>query len=186
VPAPLRGPDLARPLRVALVVDPGGHGVAPQVEDGLLKAAAALTDAGYVVDAIEPPAIDAAAGAALEMLASDLVVSIEFMTTYPPPILGVLRALIELAGSPDRLRGMAAYMTRQAVLRRWGAFLEEHPLVVAPVFTGVPFLASEGYGAGEVEEIVHGLRMTIAVNALGLPAVVLPVASGTGSPRWRR
>lgn len=50
VPVPLRGPDTGRPPRVALVLDPAGQGTAAQVRDGLLKAAAALEDAGYLVD----------------------------------------------------------------------------------------------------------------------------------------
>ena len=67
VPAPLRGPDLARPIRVALVVDPVGQGTARQVQDGIRKAARALEDAGYAVDELEPPGIDAAANALLVM-----------------------------------------------------------------------------------------------------------------------
>jgi amidase len=40
VPAPQRGPEPARPVRVALVVDPAGQGTAIQVQDGVRKAAA--------------------------------------------------------------------------------------------------------------------------------------------------
>ncbi len=40
VPAPLRGPEPARPIRVALVPDPAGQGTAHQVQDGVRKAAA--------------------------------------------------------------------------------------------------------------------------------------------------
>ena len=35
----------------------------------------------------------------------------------------------------------------------------------------------------EVAEIVRGMRMTIAVNALGLPAVARPVGIGDGLPQ---
>jgi amidase len=34
VPAPLRGPEPATPIRVALVVDPAGQGTSNQVQDG--------------------------------------------------------------------------------------------------------------------------------------------------------
>ena len=70
VPAPLRGPELARPIRVALVVDPAGQGTAKQVQDGVRKAARALEDAGYAIDEVEPPSIDAAAKALLVMLST--------------------------------------------------------------------------------------------------------------------
>lgn len=57
VPAPLRGPALPPPIRVALVVDPAGQGTVKQVQDGVRKAACALEDAGYVVEEVEPPSI---------------------------------------------------------------------------------------------------------------------------------
>ena len=145
VPTPLRGPELAKPMRVALVVDPARQGIADQVKDGVVKAAAALADAGYVVEEIEPPSVDLAAKTALEMLTAELSVGIEYMTTYPSENKAVLNALIELAGYPDQARGMLAYMTRQSLLRAWGEFHEDHPLVVGPIFTDIPFAADTGY-----------------------------------------
>jgi amidase len=183
VPAPLYGPAPPAPLHVALVVDPVGQGVTTQVRDGVLKAAAALVDAGYVVDEVEPPAIEQAARTALDMLTVDLVATIDMMVTYPSEILGVLRAMIELAGRPDHLRGVLAYMTRQSLQRGWAGFQQQHQLVVGPIFTGVPFPGSTGYTSSEVVEIIHGLRMTVAVNALGLPAVAVPVGIDDGLPQ---
>jgi hypothetical protein len=66
------------------VVDPARQGVAAQVKDGVLKAASALADAGYVVDEAEPPSVDLAAKTALEMLAVDSAAGIELMTMYYP------------------------------------------------------------------------------------------------------
>jgi amidase len=149
----------------------------------VVRAAAALVDAGYFVDEVEPPAIDLAANTALKMLTADLAVSLDFMTTYPAEIKGVLRAMIELAGHPDQLRGMLAYITRQSLLRAWGEFQEEHPHVLAPICTDIPFAACKGYTPAEVAEIIHELRMTVAVNGLGLPAVALPVGVRAGLPQ---
>jgi amidase len=183
VPAPFYGPEATRPIHVALVVDPAGQGVAEQVRDGVVQAAEALIDAGYVVDEVEPPSIELAARTALEMLAVDTAAAFDLMTAYPPEILGVLRAIIDAAGRPGPLRGVLAYMTRQGLLRAWGEFQEQHPLVVAPIFTGLPFPATTGYAADEVAEIIHGLRMTVAVNGLGLPAVALAVGVRDGLPQ---
>ncbi|HEX5561026.1 MAG TPA: amidase family protein, partial [Nocardioidaceae bacterium] len=68
VPAPLAPGETAGPVAVAVVVDPAGHGTAKQVQAGVRAAADALADAGYVVDELEPPGIDAAAEALLVML----------------------------------------------------------------------------------------------------------------------
>ena len=72
VPAPLRGPEPAKPVRVALVLDPAGQGTAEHVQDGVRKAARALEDAGYVVEEVEPPSIDAAAKTWLDILNPDM------------------------------------------------------------------------------------------------------------------
>src|SRR6266511_3544676 len=58
VSAPIRGPEPAKPLRVALVVDPAGQGTAKQVQEGVRKADRALGDAGYAVEEVEPPSIE--------------------------------------------------------------------------------------------------------------------------------
>ena len=42
--APLRGPEPARPIRVAVVTDPARYGTATQVRDSIRAAADALAD----------------------------------------------------------------------------------------------------------------------------------------------
>jgi len=70
VPALLRGPEHSKPARVALVADPAGRGTAEQVQEGVRKAATPLEDAGYVIEEVEPPSIEAAANALLVMLST--------------------------------------------------------------------------------------------------------------------
>ena len=179
VPTPLRGPDPPRPVQVALVA---GLGIADQVRDGVHKAAAALGDAGYVVEELEPPSVEVAAQTALVMLAADLRVGWDLLP-YPPRTKGVVSAMIEMAGYPDQAAAVLAYMTRQSLLRAWGEFQQEHPLIVAPISAGVPFEAGKGYTAADVAEILRGRPVTVAVCALGLPAVALPVGIGDGLPQ---
>ena len=52
VPAPVRGREPAKPVRVALVAGPAGQGTAKQVQEGAQKAARALDDAGYAVEEV--------------------------------------------------------------------------------------------------------------------------------------
>jgi amidase len=74
-------------------------------------------------------------------------------------------------------------MTRQSLLRAWGEFQETHPLIAAPICTAIPFEAGADLADGAVAEIIRGMRMAIAVNALGLPAVALPVGIAEGLPQ---
>ena len=185
VPAPLRGPEPARPIRVAIVVDPAGHGTAKQVQEGVRKAARALVDAGYAVDEVEPPSIDVAAKTLLDMLNTpDIRAGWQTMSQMmPADTVRFLSAFYEVAGDPDPVRTAQSFVTRHSLLRAWGEFQETHPLIVAPIYTDVPFEAGTDLDDGRVAETIHGMRMAMAVNALGLPAVALPVGIGDGLPQ---
>jgi amidase len=185
VPAPLRGPQPARPIRVALVVDPAGQGTANQVQDGVRKAARALEDAGYAVEEVEPPSIGLAAKTLLGMLNTpdNRALWQRFSAAMPADTQRFLSAFYEAAGDPDPVTTVQSFMLRQSLLRTWGQFQQEHPLIVAPIYTDVPFEAGTDLDEGRVAETIHGMRMAMAVNALGLPAVALPVGLGDGLPQ---
>jgi amidase len=74
-------------------------------------------------------------------------------------------------------------MTRQSLLRAWGEFQETHPLIVAPICTDIQLRAGTDLDDGRVAETIRSMRMAIAVNALGLPALALPVGIGAGLPQ---
>jgi amidase len=96
---------------------------------------------------------------------------------------GFLSAFYEAAGDPDPVTTVQSFATRHSLLRAWGEFQEAHPLIVAPIFTDIPFEAGTDLADGRVAETIRGMRMAIAVNALGLPAVALPVGIGDGLPQ---
>jgi len=185
VPAPLRGPEPAKPVRVALVVDPAGQGTAQQVREGIRKAAGALGDAGYAVDEAEPPSIDLAARALLDMLSTpEIRAGWQRMSpAMPADTRRFMSSFFEIAGDPDPVTTLRSFMIRHALLRAWGEFQETYPLIVAPICTDIPFEAGKDLAVAEVAAIVRGMRMSIAVNALGLPAVALPVGIGDGLPQ---
>jgi amidase len=170
---------------VALVVDPAGQGTAKQVQEGVRKAARALENAGYVVDEVEPPSIDMAAKTLLVMLSTPgMRAGWEMMShMMPADTKRFMSAFFEVAGNPDPVTATQSFVVRHALLRAWGEFQETHPLIVAPIYTDVPFVAGTDLDDGRVAETIRGMRMTIAVNALGLPAVALPVGIGDGLPQ---
>jgi amidase len=186
VPAPLTGPGPAKPIRVALVLDPGGRGTAEQVQDGVRKAARALADAGYVVDEIEPPAIDAAGEALVAMLSTPGTRTVwqrVLAPSMPAAVQRFMSAFFRAAGEPDPVAAEQGFIVRQSLLRSWGEFQQTHPLIVAPIATEMPSLVGTDLDDGRVAEDLRTMRMAIAVNALGLPAVALPVGIGDGLPQ---
>ena len=184
VPAPLRGPELARPIRVALVVDPAGRGIVAQVRDGVRKAASALEDAGYDVDEVEPPDIELAAQLWLDVSVPSQRVGWEIWgPLMRAETLRFVTPFFEVAGDKSLEATIQALITRQAILRAWGEFQETHPLIVAPVCTDLPFEIGADRTVEGVAAIVRAMRMAVAVNTLGLPAVALPVGVADGLPQ---
>jgi amidase len=184
-PAPLRGPEPAKPVRVAVVMDPCGQGTAQQVQNGLTKAATALSDSGYVVEEAEPPSIERAARTLLDMLNTP---DIRAMGNIQSSLLPIdaqrfLTDFYEVAGPSDPVAVMQSFMTRQSLLREWGEFQERYPLILGPIYCDIPFEAGTDLDEGQVAQTIMRMRMTTAVNALGLPAVALPVGLGDGLPQ---
>ena len=185
VPAPLRGPPLPHPIDVAVVADPAGQGTAALVQDGVRAAAHALGDAGYRTHEAEPPAILAAAQTLLDMLnTAEIRANYDtFASGLPADTQRFLTAFYDAAGDADPAATAASFITRHALLRDWGKFQQTHPLIVAPIFTAVPFAAGTDLDDGAVAETIRGMRMTLAISALGLPAVAVPVGISNGLPQ---
>jgi amidase len=172
------------PVRVALVLDPAGQGTTRQVQDGVRKAARALEDAGYVVDEVEPPSIDVTARMWLDILIPPVRAGWEI---WAPLVRAYTEefvlALFEVAGEVGPDMHMQSFVTRQSLQRAWGEFQESHPPIVAPISTDIPFEVGKDRTTHEVAAIVVGMRMALAVNVLGVPAVALPVGIGDGLPQ---
>jgi len=178
VPAPPEGPAVARPIRVALTVDPARQGVHAEVAGAVRAAGAALADAGYAVEEVEPPDV---AGAA----ACWAAVVINEMRHVTQPYIRqhgdaqIKRSLdFMLSGTPDvDLVGyMKALGERTRHVRDWMAFLERYPLVVGPVSTEPPFeVGFDTLSQPRADEVMRAQRLLVAINLLGLPATAVPV-----------
>jgi amidase len=185
-PAPFTGPEIPKPIRVAVTSSPGGGSVHGDVAAGVSAAARALEKAGYAVEEIDPPAVEEAA-----MLWSSLV-SADIRTALWSPIQGMVspgaREFMQefLTRLPETdlngyVQGLAA---RNDIARRWSLFFEGHPLVLGPVSTEPPFrVGLDLEGPDACYGIFLSMRLVVTVNLLGLPAAAVPVGVANGLPQ---
>jgi len=186
VPAPLWGSELPTPTRVAVMFDPDGLGVDPQVADGVRAAVDALAQAGYLVEEVEPPHM---------VEASELWRRLMFTDTRNH-LLPMLREVV----STDALRSLElndpfipsldlagysrALADRTRLLRDWTQFMERYPLMIGPVSTARPFAVGDDVARTErSREIMDSQRLIVAISLLGLPAAVVPVGVCEGLPQ---
>jgi amidase len=143
VPAPLQGPALAGPIRVAVVADPGDGGVDADVAAGVRRAADALSDAGYAVDEASPP-INEVARSWVDLLLTEVRFQLPFL--QPVASADANRFLDIILGN-EQVRTaeqtFADHIAREALARAWSTFQGERPLILGPVFTQQPFAVGD-------------------------------------------
>lgn len=184
VPAPLQGPAVDGPIRVAVVRDPLGAGIDPHVRAGIDRTVDWLADAGYDVVDAEPPQIGEATHAWVEAIFADVG------TIWPgmEPVAGEgVRAFIDacfakgVAMTVDQAAQLHAWVTVYGLGAAWGQFLQKHQVVLSPVCCERPWVV--GDDIARVDEIAMAMRMVVPVNILGLPACAVPVGADEGLPQ---
>jgi amidase len=184
VPAPMHGPPLPSPIRVAVVTDPEGLGVDADIAASVRAAADALADAGYDVVEAEPPGLAEASEvwavlARAEGAASNLAALAPLLSDDSRHVLSMVSRLTEITPEAVAL----GYVRRHAAARAWSEFQAGHPVILGPAMTRPPFAVGDDLVSVEsLRKIQTSLRFIIAVSALGLPAVVVPTGVSSGLP----
>ena len=184
-PAPLLGEPAARPVRVALTIDPAKGGVRADVAAAVREAGNALANAGYAVEEIEPPDVEGVAATWATICINEMRhVTQPWIRKYGGAAIN--RSLdLTLAAVPDV--GLDGYMQALALrakhIRDWTLFMERYPLVVGPVSTEPPFeIGFDTTSAERHAEVTRAQRLLVAVNLLGFPAVSVPTGVAGGLP----
>ncbi len=160
------------------------HHADEQVAGGVRRAARQLEDAGYIIDEADPPSITEAAETWAKMIAWDSLLTWDQVS----PLLSSdsrlqMEILFDLIGPVSSSEYRQTYVRRLAIGRAWAKFQQQYPLMLGPVSTQPPFRVGSDLSPGGLESILRSMSLVVAVNLIGLPAVVVPVGIGDGMPQ---
>ncbi len=188
IDAPLEGPPLPRPLRVAVVTDPealGGARLHPSVSEAMHHAAGWLADAGYEIVDTPTPGFTRAMELWFALQMPEIRVFLwPAIDRYGD--LGIRRAMrlmLDAHPAEDGIPYMKALAERMRLVRAWHQFLEQVPLVLAPVCTQPVY--TRGFDVQSVERTAEFWRecaTLTAVPVLGVPALAVPTGIVDGLP----
>lgn len=186
VPAPLEGPAIDGPIRVALVDDIDGMTIAPPIREALARAAHWLEDAGYTVERVTPP--DLREGFDIWM---DIAMT-EIAQGFAPTIdeygddgaRAALHAMLsKYGGDPTLERYLNGFARRDRLRRRWNAFLEQYPVVLMPTSLELPFpWGMDLEGPATMARILDAQLPLKLIAALNLPGLSVPTGLHDGVP----
>lgn len=176
VPVPFEGLPADSPVRVAVTTNALGFPIHPAVEKAVLNAAKTLEEAGYQVEAVDPPFVKEAGLLWRNMICAEFRL---FMDSAIDQYGGedIKQVIDSYYATSDELN-YAGYvrglMERYKLLREWCVFLEEYPLVLSPLSLQPPFRARQDTeGDAAVADILDANVYMSAMNLLGLPASVI-------------
>ncbi|MDP6345289.1 MAG: amidase family protein [Alphaproteobacteria bacterium] len=185
VPAPLQGPAPATPIRVAATKAPAGIACHEAVARAIDDAAGHLSNAGYAVEAVDPPLMAEIAECWRTLLMTDTRVMTEasIQEFGSEDIKQVLDHYMAASNTRDLNGYVRALADRTRLLRAWSQFMEDYPLVLAPVSQVPPFPQLEDLGgAARVKRMLDEQSMLYGVNVLGLPSAAVPTGLADGVP----
>lgn len=178
VDVPLTGPPAAD--KVALVTEVPGAGLPESAIAAVRHAGAALTDAGWQVEEVLPPELEAVHHIWGVVLSHEFMTLIETLESTIEPLLAQrLREFVAMFDAPN-VPSAVVHAERRRLRRGWSEFFRTCPLIVGPVWTRQQFAHDEDLSAPDFT--ANTLRFISPANVLGLPAVAVPTGVSDGLP----
>ncbi|MCC5885680.1 MAG: indole acetimide hydrolase [Gammaproteobacteria bacterium] len=182
VDAPLTGRPVAR--RAVLVTELPNGPIEPATVAAIRDAGKALAAAGWEVGEDVPPEIETINEIWGRTLAQDLIVNMPLMEQVISLELTVgLRQLFERF-DPDAVQGALVNAERSRLSRLWSAYFAQHPVIVGPTWTGLPFAHDADLDPETgMALLTSTLRFITPGNLLGIRSVCVPCGIDGGMPR---
>lgn len=167
------------PRTVAVVRDPLGWGVDPQVADAVSRAADALAQAGWQVAEVEPPMLEEAATLWRQVSTTEMMGAFLPGALPMPLSAGSTTYFLDNAAQTTVLESGEAYggawARRLMIAAAWERFQSQHAIVLGPVSARrMPEIGYDLTGPNAATQLWRDHRLLVAVNFLGLPSVALP------------
>ena len=186
VPAPLVGPKPKGPIKVALAKLPSDLDVHLSVRAALRQAADHLERAGYRVSEFEVTDINGVWQTWCDIIINEVIVLQEaaMLSVASEHFHTAWRGMKKKANTLDLQGWMRATAARSGHIRAWQLFFEDYPVVLAPTTVmPTPGPREDAVSEERVRELFwNDLRFISAINVLGLPGAVVPVALHEGKP----
>ena len=186
VPAPLKGPKLKGPIKVAFARIPSDMKTDTKVISLVRKAADHLADSGYDVNEVELPDLNGTWQIWSDLISTEMAVLQEqAMRQHGSEAFNnAIEAMKGKATILDREGYMKAIARRTRVLRNWMLFLEDYPVILSPLSVQqTPGPRADTESVKRLQDIFwNDLRFMSSINVLGLPAAVVPVGLVDGKP----
>jgi amidase len=179
-PAPLDGPPLPQPIRVALVTEVEGIEIDPATVAAVREAGACLAAAGYQVEERTPPQLTRVEELWHPIGLPDLNLSLRPVAKEggDPGIETFVEAWFTIKSDVD-LTGVDSYLNalaeRDTILREWNEFMETWPIIIMPscaevaLPVGVDIESQDG-----AQRLLDALRFQLVLPVLGLPGLAVP------------
>ena len=178
--------DLAKgeKLRVAVMAEPPGGSTHPEVADAVRKAAAALSDAGHLVEEVTPPEYELTLDVWGQMMSAELHAQIDLLKmAVGENGWKLLEYSMEVIPEVSFAEYLRAQYVRDGLVRKWQMWFSDYPVLLCPTWTQPPFVYD--YDIKDTQSAAATLELMRPVkpaNVLGLPAVVVPCGVAEGLP----
>lgn len=173
-------------LPVAVVIDPLNQGVDDQVASGVQHANEILRAKGYRSEQAAPSTLADAVDVWHNIMGWELIADLEPAVSdiCGPLMLKAFERYHSAFSDLSLEKYHLAFGERRRVLRDWLDFFQRYSVIVAPISTRPPQKSNNDIATPEsTAETLHAMRMVVAINALGLPSVVVPVGIKNGLPQ---